>query len=212
MSFGEWVVEAFDAVTPNLDGLYRSTNTQSLGGWRVQQQGLVTGSGAASVAIPGLHLIGIAADVAFLMNRMSVCSYGIGAILGNENGCGNILEAADFAVILARWAGDASINDAAIGKASAELAGKVGSKSAAKLLAKTMCEKGGLLAGQKLAGKLGAKVGAKFGAKLGSKATLGFIPFLGAAVGGGINLWFITSVADAAEEWYRTKVSTANQW
>ena len=123
----------------------------------------------------------------------------------------NILEAEDFAVILARWSGDDSITDAAIGKAAADLAGKVGGKSVAKMLAKTMAEKAGLLVGKKMAGKLGAKLGANFGAKLGSKAAAGFIPFLGAAVGGGINLWFISSVAASAEEWYRIKASSGHR-
>lgn len=210
MSFGEWFVRAFDELTPDINGIFESAKSYSLSDWRTMQQGLVTASGAASVAIPGLHLVGMAADVAFLMNRMSVCSYGIGGILGNTNSCGNILETEDFAIILARWSGSDSITDAAIGKTAAELCGKVGGKAAAKVLAKTMAEKAGLLVGKKLAGKLGAKIGTKFGAKLAGKATVGFIPFLGAAVGGGINLWFISSVAASAEEWYRIKV-TANR-
>ena len=211
MNFGQFVIDAFDAVTPDINGIFLSAKSQSLSDWRTTQQGLVTASGAASVAIPGLHLVGMAADVAFLMNRMSVCSYGIGAIIGNNSGHGNMLETEDFAVILARWSGDDSITDAAIGKAAADLAGKIGGKSVAKVLAKTMAEKAGLLVGKKMAGKLGAKLGAKFGAKLGGKAAAGFIPFLGAAVGGGINLWFISSVAASAEEWYRIKTSAGQR-
>jgi hypothetical protein len=173
MSFGEWFVRAFDELTPHINGIFESAKSYSLSDWRTMQQGLVTASGAASIAIPGLHLVGMAADVAFLMNRMSVCSYGIGGILGNTNSCGNILETEDFAIILARWSGSDSITDAAIGKTAAELCGKVGGKAAAKVLAKTMAEKAGLLVGKKLAGK----------------ATVGFIPFLGAAVGGGESIF-----------------------
>ena len=207
MSFGEWVVDAFSGLTPDINGIYSGAKSYHLSDWRVKQQSLVTGSGALAVAVPGLHLVGMAADVAFLMNRMSVCCYGIGAILGSDNGAGNILEEEDFAVILARWSGDESLSNAAIGKISADLAGKIGSKALTKVLAKEMAKSAGILIGKKLAGKAGVKIGAKFGAKLGSKALAGFVPLLGAAVGGGINLWFITSIADAAEDWYRLKVS-----
>ena len=210
MSFGEYVVQAFDGLTPDVHGIYSNAKSSSLSSWRATQQALVTGSGAAAAAIPGFHLVGMAADVVFLMNRMSVCSYGIGAIIGTECGLGDILEDEDFAVVLARWGGDDSLNNAAVGKACADLAGKVGGKAVTKLLAKKMAESAGILVGKKLAGKVGMKVGAKFGAKLGTKAVTGFIPFLGAAVGGGINLWFITEIADAAEAWYRVKVSAAN--
>ena len=57
------------------------------------------------MAIPGLHLIGIAADIAFLMNRMSVCSFGIGSIEGYNNDFGIILEKEDFAIVLSIWSG-----------------------------------------------------------------------------------------------------------
>jgi hypothetical protein len=207
MSFGEWVSGAFDGLTPNHSDIYESAIKYSLGDWRALQSSLVTGSGALSVAIPGLHLVGIAADVAFLMNRMSVCSYGIGAIIGKDRGLGNILEPEDFAIVLARWGGDESVSDAAIGKACADLAGKVGGKGVTKILAKTMAEKGGILLGKKLAGKVGVKVGAKFGAKLGTKALAGWVPVLGAVVGGGVNLWFITEIASSAESWYRIKAN-----
>lgn len=207
MSFGDWVISGFNELTPDLESIYNDARSEPLSSWRSTQQALVTGSGAAAAAVPGLHLVGMAADVAFLMNRMAVCSYGIGAIVGNSRGLGSILEKEDFAIILARWSGDDHVCDAAIGKTAADLVGKVGGKSLTKLLAKTAAEKAGILAGKKLAGKVGMKVGAKFGAKLGTKAVAGWVPFLGAAVGGGINLWFITEIADAAQSWYELKVA-----
>jgi len=208
VSFGDWVLQGFDGLTPDLPGIYGNAKLRTLSGWRTMQQSLVTGSGAAAAAIPGLHLVGMAADVAFLMNRMSVCSYGTGAIVGHTQGLGNFLELEDFAVVLARWGGDESVGDAAIGKTAADLVGKVGGKAATKILAKTAGEKAGLLVGKKLAGKVGTKVGAKIGGKLGTKAVAGWVPFLGAAVGGGINLWFITEIANEAQSWYLLKAAT----
>ena len=168
-NFGQYVVDAFSSLTPDINGVYRDAKTYHLSDWKALQKTLVTGSGAAAVAIPGLHLLGIAADVAFLMNRMAVCSYGIGAIIGSDEGEGNILEEEDFAIILAGWGGDESVNDAALAKAAADLTGKVGGKMVSKQLAAFMTQRAGILIGK----------------KLGGKAAAGFIPFLGAAVGGG---------------------------
>lgn len=204
---GRAVIASFELVTPQLEGLYSSSNTSLLSNWVLTQQSLVTGSGALTVAIPGLHLAGITADVAFLMNRMSVCSYGTGAILGYQAGLGNILESEDFAVVLARWSGDDGVSNATLAKAATDLAGKVGGKAAAKLLAKVAAENAGILIAKKLGTKSAAKIAAKFAAKLGTKAAGGFIPFVGPAIGGGINLWFITSIAKEAEAWYRLKLS-----
>jgi hypothetical protein len=205
--FGEWVVNAFDGLTPDLDDLYRSASTYHLSDWRLLQQGLVTGSGAVTVAIPVAHLVGMAGDVVFLMNRMSVCSYGIGAILGARAERGSILEREDFAVVLARWSGDDGVSNASIAKAAGGAAGYVGGKVTTKLLAKLAAENAGILIGKKLGAKTGAKIAGKFAAKLGTKAVGGFIPFVGPAIGGGVNLWFITSIAREAEDWYRFKLS-----
>lgn len=210
MSFGDYVIGAFDGLTPNLSSVYDGAKMSTVGGWRATQQSLVTGSGALAAAIPGFHMVGMAADVVFLMNRMSVCSYGIGAIIGFDNKLGNILEDEDFAVVLARWGGDENLTDAIVGKTCAELVAKVGGKMATKMLAKKAAECAGVLVGKKLAGKVGVKVGSKFGAKLGTKAVAGWVPFLGAAVSGGVNLWFITEIANAAEEWYKIKAAAAN--
>jgi hypothetical protein len=211
MNFREFVADAFAELTPDLPSIYRDASPSVLGDWILKQQSLVTGSGALAVAIPGLHLVGMAADVAFLMNRMAVCSYGIGAIIGYDNRHGNILEKEDFAIVLARWSGDENLSDAVIAKACADVVGKVASKELMRILAKKMAEHAGVLVGKKLAGKAGTKIGAKFGAKLGAKVAAGWVPFFGAAVGGGVSLWFISEVASAAESWYRLKLALAQR-
>jgi len=207
--FGQLVINAFNELTPDINGIYQQAHSKTLSDWRGAQTAMVAGSGAAAVVIPGLHLAGMAADVIFLMNRMAVCSYGIGAIRGYDTLRDNILEDEDFAVVLAHWTGEVDIRSAFSAKCAADLATKVGGKFGAKLIAKELAKGAGLLIGKKIGGKLGAKLGVKFGAKMGGKAVAGFIPFLGAVVGGGINVYFISEIANAADEYYEQKVDFA---
>lgn len=206
-----YIVNAFDALTPNLNGIYENAATHSLSGWKTKQGALVTTSGVTGSAIPGLHMATVAADIAFLLNRMAVCSYGIGAIIGNEQSQGNILEEEDFAVILGRWCGDDGLSNAALSKGAAEIGikagGKIAGKVGAKAVAKFAVTHAGILVGKKMGVKMGAKLGSKFGAKLGGKITAGWLPFLGPALSGGINLYFITSISKEAESWYRFKLN-----
>jgi hypothetical protein len=205
MEYGEMIVKAFDSLTPETQEIYAEASKYSLGEWKGLQRTLVTSAGAAAAAVPGVHVLALAADLTFLMNRMSVCSFGVGAIVGQGLGKGNLLEEEDFAMVLAKWSGVEGTDNAAIAKASADLVTKVGTKQASKILAKTMCQHTGVLIGQKMSGKVGAKIGAKFGAKIGGKLAGGWIPFAGAAISGGINLWFISATAREAQQWYETK-------
>lgn len=212
--FAQYVSDGFAALTPDLTGIYNDAIEYNVTQWQTLQSSLVTATGAAAIAIPGLHLLTIAADVAVLMNRMSVCSYGIGAIIGNGEGHGFILEEEDFPVILGRWCKVEGLDNAALSKAAAEvgikvggkIGGKVGGKVITKEIAKFAVKQASILIGKKLAGPIGAKLGSKFGAKLGGKVAAGFIPFLGPAIGGSINLYFITEISREAKEWYNFKV------
>ncbi|KOR33545.1 hypothetical protein TI05_00515 [Achromatium sp. WMS3] len=213
--FGKWVVDAFNGLTPSIDGIYTDAKYDNISYWRKKQQAMVTTAGAVAMVIPGAHLVALAADVAFLMNRMAVCSYGIGAIYGYDRFSENILEEEDFANILALWAGNDEIttivtgNDEiitmVISKAAIDIASKVGGKAGIKIIGKTIAKSGAILVGKKLGGKVGAKIGAKFAGKLSGKAAGGMVPFLGAVIGGGINLWFITGIADSAQKYYKFK-------
>jgi hypothetical protein len=207
MNFSQSVIDAFATLTPDLAGIYTAAHALPLSDWRVKQQAMVTGSGALAIAVPGVHLLGMAADVAFLMNRMAVCCYGIGAIAAHAKGLGQILEPEDFAIILARWSGDENLSDSAITLIHADLVAELGSHAATQTLARGVGLRAGILVGKKITSKAGAKIGAKFAGKMGSKALAGFIPVLGAAAGGGINLWFITSIANEAQRWFELKTS-----
>jgi hypothetical protein len=209
---GEIVSEAFAGVTPDLQQIAAETVGFTLDRWRDEQAFRVTATGAASAAVPVLHLLSMAADLVLLLNRMAVCSLGIGAILGRAAELGGLTEEEDLAVILARWSGEEGVSDAAVAKVCAELVGKVGGKEVTRLLAKKMCEKSGLLIGKKLAGKTGAKIGAKLGAKLSGKAIGGMLPFVGPAISGLVNRWFISELSEVAESWYLLKLGLTLQF
>lgn len=193
--FGGWVVSGFEAVTPDIQGIYGDAKNETLSDWNTKQKALVATSGAASMAIPGVHLAGMAADIAFLMNRMAVASYGIGAIHYQKHGIGNELSEDDFSNILAIWAGE---EEHLLEGVSSKVTGKAGLKYAAKAAAK----KAGIKIGNKLSSKMATKLAAKFGGKLGGKMLSGFVPFIGPAVSGTINYFFIDGVTDAAEKYY----------
>ncbi len=210
VDYGKLVIDAFEKLTPDLDAIYGDAKFSSTDNWLRKQKALVTGSGAAAMSIPGAHIALLTADVVFLMNRMSVCSYGVGAIYGYERFTQNLLEKEDFSNILALWAGDEEISTMVEGKVAVDIASKVGGKVGVKLIGKTIAKSSGVLIGKKLGGKVGAKVGAKFSGKLLGKAAGGFLPFLGPAVGGGINYWFISSISNSAEKYFDFKYVIAN--
>jgi len=203
------IIEAFEKLTPDISGIYDDAKSYSISDWRVKQQAIVIASGGIAISIPGVHLAVLAADIAILMNRMSVCAYGIGAIYGYSKYSEDILEEEDFANILALWAGDDSISQMIAQKAGIDavvkVAVKAGGKLGIKLLAKTIAMSGGILVGKKFAAKTGVKVGTKFATKIAGKASAGWIPVLGAAAGGLINWYFLTGIADAAEKYYKFK-------
>lgn len=215
----EIFVDLVQNMRPDLSDIYEGTHKTDLSDWKTKQNAMVTGSGAAAVAIPGVHLAGIAADVAFVLNRMGTASYGIGAIKGYGHFGENILEEEDFSLILAYWANDEDVMQAMAGKGAADLSTKVGAKlggkvlgkNAAKILTKTMVSSSMHLAAGKLGAKIAAKPAAKFASKFVAKGIGGFIPVLGAVVGGGVNLWLLNGIQDAAEAFYDDKIRLADQ-
>lgn len=213
MNFSETLANVVNSMTPDLDDLYSGASRYTVSDWELQQRSLATASGAGAVAIPGLHLAGLAADFAFIINRAGVASYGIGAIKSSGTH-GNILEREDFVGVLQYWAHDEEFMQAMKGKAAADLSTKVGAKLVTKVggkvavkgLTKAMLASGGYLVATKFGSKAMAKPAAKIAAKYGGKALGGFIPFLGPVIGGGVNLWLISGIMDAASGFYTDKI------
>ena len=214
MGIADVFINTVNSMTPNIGDIYNGAKSESLRSWKTRQNAMVTVSGAVSMAIPGAHLAGMAADVAFVINRMGVSTYGVGAIKGYDAGHGNILEEEDFGAVLGYWAHDEELMEAMKGKGAAKLTTKVGAKVAAKiigkgagkLLTKTMLASAGYLVGTRLGGKGLAKAAAKFVPKVAGKGVSGFVPFLGPAVSGGVNLWLLSTIISSADDFYSDKI------
>lgn len=180
---------------PNLDEIYKSSCSSDIEEYINNQQIAVSGLGFATAAIPGMHLVGMAADIAGLFKIMCDTSYGIGSINSNKKNIGRSgINENDFFRILALWSGD----EDAINSVAKVSAGVVTSTVVSKVALKgTM----GVL--PQLAVKLVAvAVSRKMGTKLAGKALFGFIPFVGPAVSGGINLWVLNGIIDTSKLHY----------
>lgn len=79
------------------------------------------------------------------------------------------------------------------GKLAGEIVGKVVSKTALKASSKAL---------SKLTAKIVDKAVAKVFAKAAAKVGVGWIPIIGGVVSGGINWWLLSSMMDAAEQYY----------
>jgi hypothetical protein len=203
---GEAVLGGFSALTPDLAEIDRNAQNYSRASWQTLQTSAVGVGGAVFTSIPGLHFAGLVPDVLMLVNRMAVCSYGIGAIAAKEGGFGYVLEREDMSAILARWSGDDSLSDAAIAKMSATGALAYAGQPAGAMFAALAIKHAGIMVGKKFGGKIGGKITAKFMGKYGGKLLGGMVPFAGPAICGGINVWFITQMCTAASEWYAIKL------
>ncbi len=203
---GDAVLETFATLTPDLRGIHNDAIGYSRGGWQALHTSAVGVGGAVFTSIPGLHIAGLIPDLVVLVNRMAVCSFGIGAIAAKEQGRDFILEEDDMPAILSRWAGDDCLSDASIAKLSSSGAIAYAGQPAGAMFANLAVKHAGILVGKKMGGKAGAKVTAKFMAKYGGKLVGGMLPFVGPGICGGINVWFITEMCSAASGWYAAKL------
>jgi hypothetical protein len=215
----EIFVNVVNNMHPDLGAIYDGARNESLAEWKFRQNAMVTGSGGLAAAIPGLHLAGLAADVAFVLNRMGTAAYGIGAILGHQKFEDNILEGEDFALILAFWADDEAVVQALTNPNIADLAANVGaalagpftSRDAAKCITKALIAASPRLAADQLSATIAAKPAANFASKFVARGIGGFVPFVGAAVGAGLNLWLLNDIQEAAETFYGHKIKLAER-
>lgn len=181
------IVDAFDGLSGDPSTtISAAKNYSNVDGWVNFQMAQAGAAGATAMLIPGLHLVGLVADMAFLLNKMGVCAWGIGTIYG----C-NVYGKADLENILAIWSGaipDTEIHELiAVSVASGMLALAISQqfsvKFAEKLVAKAIANpqtvqmlstQAVTLVSQYLLNKVGVKVGAKgiskMAMKLGAKA------------------------------------------
>jgi EcsC family protein len=180
--------------------------------WKRQHQlrvGISGGlAGAAGFLAGPFHVAAMGADLTFLVHTCGRACFGIGHILGRE-----LDYETDMDYILGIWVGEAQPASAVASGAFADsVASKVGpelvGQAAVKMTAKVATKVGGKLvpkATTKILPKVAAKAAAKLSAKLATKGVLGAIPGLGAAASGGVNLWLLNDLMDAAETFYRAE-------
>ncbi len=198
---GKGLIKAFEMLSFDPQGVYKRIEGYTVPKWRHKQELLAGGAGAAAGAIPVWHLVTLPADVAWLINRMDECCYGVGAIIGKESGIENVLEKQDLANILALWGDHITVHQldrVANESMSASSAGSTSTPPLGMLAAASL----GVMGSGTLTAPLVSKVAAKLGAKITLKAAAGWIPLVGAGVSAGINVWLVSSVSNAAEKYY----------
>lgn len=197
------VLYAFKTLTPNIAEIYSSSATLDIDKYIEDKALLVAGLGAGTAAIPGMHLAGMAADIAGLFKILCDTSYGIGSIIFHENNISqDALTELDFLAILAYWGGNQeTIDTFDVAVSSASVAGvAIGSQVAQHLAISYLPQPAVAL--------LGKIITKKIGLKFAGKGLAGFIPFLGPAISAGINLWLFTSITDEAKIYYEKKLNS----
>jgi transcription termination factor NusB len=168
--------------------------------WKAERLAAVGAPGALTGAIGGpVGLSAILPELWLCERNGTTGAFGIGHLLGCQ-----IDYNLDREMILAIWAGEGSLE-------TSVPAGKVGIKinnkaaSSARLMGVVIqfsLLKGSAKLLVKLSAKLVAKVAAKIGAKLAVKTGGAAIPIYGAFVSGGVNLWLVQGLLNAAEQYY----------
>ena len=207
------LVKAFQVLSFDPNKIYNKANNHTVSEWRHIQEGLAGAAGTGAAIVPGLHIPALGVDIGYLINRMDECCYGIGAIVGMQSGLGNILEKEDLANILALWCN--AITIAQLDRVQYEnRENKLGTKLTQPALGKVGAVSLGVLGAtsNRLTLKVATKMAAKLGAKITTKTAAGFIPLAGALASGGINVWLVSSVSNAAEKYYSWKAGCFFDW
>jgi len=186
--------------------------------WKAKHIALVTSSGvAAGVAGGPWSYAAIIADLLWCRKVAPLGCLGIGYICDED-----VDVEQDMNMIMAIWAGvgiaSAGVPAGKVGvKVSPKATMKLGTKMIPKLAAKgtgklagevvgKVVSKTALKASSKALSKLTAKVVdkavAKVFAKAAAKVGVGWIPIIGGVVSGGINWWLLSTMMDAAEQYY----------
>lgn len=130
--------------------------------------------------------------------------HGIGSIIGNRNNR-LLMEQEDFAEILSMWSSEDNRNWVLNLKSGYDLLNVIGRKGSTKLIGKSLAKHLAVNAGGHVSQKLITKVGAKASSKLFAKAAAGFVPAVGAAASGAINVWFVKTISDVSKDYFEWK-------
>jgi hypothetical protein len=184
------------------DELKRGAQGYSLEGWKRVQMAKLGGVGALTGIAGGpvgLAMEGL--DIAYLLAAGARACYGIGHIKGRD-----VEHEADLPLILAIWCGAAeATGTVAVGKIGIKVAGKsalaLGANVAGKLAGK-LASKSALKLGSKAGAKVVSLAAGKLATKIAAKLSVKWVPLLGGVVGAGINVWIMSGLMTAAEQYY----------
>jgi hypothetical protein len=180
----------------------------NLDSWKKGYKLMITGSGAASGALPlPLALMAIFPDLVFCGKVATQTCFGIGHILGKE-----VDYDLDMNHITAIWAGIAKgertvpegktgIEVIALKSLPIKVAIKPATKVAGKVLAKATLKASTKIV-TKLSAKAASKASAKLIAKFFTKVAVSWVPLLGAVVSAWVNNWLVDGLVDSAIEYY----------
>ncbi|MEB3180323.1 MAG: hypothetical protein VKL59_15000 [Nostocaceae cyanobacterium] len=225
------IVEAIlkpSANAEEMSNLRKIARGMSVNDWKARQIALVTGSGALAGSMGGpWGIAAMVADLAWLGKNAGQGCLGVGYALEksvNPNDIdlilavwtkigvpSNTVPAGAVAIAVSEsvspWGKAASeARFAPSGKISAKLGvkslAKVSGKLTGKIITKKLAVKGGSKLGAKLAVIAISMASSKLAAKLAAKLGTSWVPILGGLVSGGINLWLMSELLDAAESYY----------
>jgi hypothetical protein len=186
--------------------------------WKIKHITMVATSGAAAGVTGGpWSYAAIIADLLWCRKVAPLGCLGIGYINDEDVDIDQ-----DMNMIMAIWAGvgvaSTSVPAGKVGvKVSPKATMKLGTKIAPKVAAKQTGKFAGKVVGKvvsktalkssskalsKLTAKIVDKAVAKVFAKAAAKVGMGWIPIIGGVVSGGINWWLLSTMMDAAEQYY----------
>jgi hypothetical protein len=178
-------------------------NFSDVGTWKLERSTAVGLVGGTTGAIGGpIGVIAIPFELALCERQATTGAFGIGHLLGCK-----VDYDLDREIVLAIWAGEGSLEkyvpEGKVGiKINDKAVGASATKSLMGIVLTTSLVKGSSKLLGKLSAKLGAKAVAKMGAKMGAKASTSWIPIVGGIVSGGVNVWLVQGLLDAAEQYY----------
>lgn len=178
-------------------------NFSDVGSWKFERSAAVGLVGAGTGGFGGpVGVLAIPFELALCERQATIGAFGIGHLLGCK-----VDYDLDREMILAIWAGEGSLEKyVPEGKVGIKINDKAVAASVTKsimgVVLTTSLVKGSSKFLGKLSAKLVAKAAAKLGAKVGAKASSAWIPLIGGAVSGGVNVWLVQGLLDAAEQYY----------
>jgi len=157
---------------------------------------VAVGAGAATQAVPGLHFLGLLADMGVVAYYFDELIYGTGAIAARDHHCPNLMAREDYWNILG--AGLHNVTSSTEFQQAVDQADQLLDQSKnSQLFAHAIQQYNPSSMGLQLAGWTGAKLGAQ--------ALLGIFPWIGPTVAAGINGYIFYRLNKTAMAYYDAK-------